>query len=265
MDLSVSTSHSQSLVDLPDSAILGIMFCLEAEDLARFGTLNHRLKRISGDLRLWEYICLRLWPGCRVELYNGDWARLCRSRKALPAAFPKLKDRVSLQQASAGADGQSDLDQVAFEDVMHVVFSIGVLMARDERKNVARSLEYADYSQTFVELLKASPTCMVKFFRDTREIMDDYDFWGLGYVRWQDMPWRRSAIEFTMEIIRPGQLGPKLCGAQAALYGALTQDIDAAIRSAQEESADLMVAVPLGMPRSHWWYFLTPTFVGQRC
>lgn len=148
---------------------------------------------------------------------------------------------------------------------MHVVFSIGVLIARDERKKVVHSLEYADYSQIFMKLLEANPTSMDIFFQDTRDIMDQYDFWGLGYVRWHDMPWRRSAIEFTMEIIRSVQLKPKLCEAQAARFDALTQDIDAAIRSAQEESADLMVAVPLGMPRSHWWYFLTPTFVGQRC
>lgn len=116
MDLSVCTSHLQSLLDLPDSAILGILFCLEAGDLARLGTLNQRLRRISSDCRLWEAICIRLWPGCRVELYHGDWAQLCRSRKALPPAFPKLKDRLSLQWANE-VDGHSGMDQGAFEDV----------------------------------------------------------------------------------------------------------------------------------------------------
>eukprot|EP00879_Flechtneria_rotunda_P012066 GHRR01012601.1.p2 GENE.GHRR01012601.1~~GHRR01012601.1.p2 ORF type:complete len:101 (+),score=20.84 GHRR01012601.1:13-315(+) len=46
---------------------------------------------------------------------------------------------------------------------------------------------------------------VLKFIRRTCDMSNDFDMWGSGFNSWQDMLWRRSALQYLMDM----QLGPE--------------------------------------------------------
>lgn len=80
--------------------------------------------------------------------------------------------------------------------------------------------------------------------------------WGSGFSAWPDVPWRRSALQFVLEL----PLGPD-SGVCPSVIDRLQREaatLDAAIQGLKGEACHMDVRRPLGVPRSHWWYFMAP-------
>ena len=82
------------------------------------------------------------------------------------------------------------------------------------------------------------------FVTVTEAHMDVYDFWNGGFVEWEHVPWKRSALEF-IKALHP----------DVTMISQLhTGGIDEAVRAAAEEAGDLELKPPAWMPESHWWW-----------
>ena len=41
---------------------------------------------------------------------------------------------------------------------------------------------------------------MVRFARRTAELLREFDPWGSGFSAWPDVPWRRSSLQFVLDL-----------------------------------------------------------------
>ena len=49
-----------------------------------------------------------------------------------------------------------------------------------------------------------SPQALVRFVRRACDALREFDMWGSGFSAWPDVPWRRSALQFVLDL----PLGP---------------------------------------------------------
>jgi hypothetical protein len=67
------------------------------------GVQDRRLRELSGDGALWRAHCRLRWPGCSAAHYDGDYARMYRTRAALPSALVRAADRCHMLTVRASA------------------------------------------------------------------------------------------------------------------------------------------------------------------
>lgn len=48
--------------------------------------------------------------------------------------------------------------------------------------------------------LLPQPQVVVRFVRRTADSLREYDMWGAGFSAWPDVPWRRSALQFVLDM-----------------------------------------------------------------
>jgi uncharacterized iron-regulated membrane protein len=111
---------------------------------------------MATDSLLWEPLALARWPGADARLHHdGYWHRLFVARAPMPHAYPLACDRIrtvtSVQQqrqaeqeveerpaagaqkagVAAGSGGSAaPLPQLAFEEVMHQTFTVGLACSK---------------------------------------------------------------------------------------------------------------------------------------
>uniref|UniRef100_A0A7S0QVW1 F-box domain-containing protein n=1 Tax=Pyramimonas obovata TaxID=1411642 RepID=A0A7S0QVW1_9CHLO len=251
------------LEDLPDALLAKVMSHLPGTALARMCVQNRRCRDIAGEPGFWKRVCLSQWPDRRPALYNGDWKDMYRQRVGLPTTFISLLDRVHvLHHLQKAPDNTYDV----LEQVMQCLFSVGLLCANEPslRTHVEFLALCADL-QCWVRSevdggTAADHMALRSYLRTTRAYLNEYDFWTGRFIHWPNVPWRRSAIAYLFEMVNTPSKAIEL----ADLHSDEFKELDDAISSAAEE-ADLTVAPPLGMPQSHWWYFLTPNYLPSRC
>eukprot|EP00241_Pyramimonas_parkeae_P010980 CAMPEP_0114263786 /NCGR_PEP_ID=MMETSP0058-20121206/22761_1 /TAXON_ID=36894 /ORGANISM="Pyramimonas parkeae, CCMP726" /LENGTH=252 /DNA_ID=CAMNT_0001380221 /DNA_START=275 /DNA_END=1030 /DNA_ORIENTATION=- len=245
------------LQDMPDSILGNILINLTGDELARFSTLSRRLHQRAQDNSLWETVCKARWPlsPCNLhQCYNQDWKEVFRCRAAMPVVFPTLLDRIHqccVRKEETMRASTFEQDDV-FDKMMHAIFSVGLCCCTAENRSLTATVEYEALcrelecwvSQTQPQVSE----CLRRFVSRTRAFLDEYDFWVGGFVHWPDVPWRRSALEFFLDMVfvksaRQMHHEPML---------ALVKDLDEAIKSASEEAESLSMAAPAGTPRSHW-------------
>eukprot|EP00879_Flechtneria_rotunda_P003350 GHRR01003577.1.p2 GENE.GHRR01003577.1~~GHRR01003577.1.p2 ORF type:complete len:315 (+),score=139.22 GHRR01003577.1:2499-3443(+) len=111
--------------------------------------------------------------------------------------------------------------------------------------------------------LADKPETVLKFIRRTCDMSNDFDMWGSGFNSWQDMLWRRSALQYLMDM----QLGPE-AGVCFSVMERLAREVDRldnCMRSVDAEASDLTIKPPAGLPSSHWWYSLKGQISSHVC
>lgn len=137
-----------------------------------------------------------------MQLYHGDWRAAYSSRVRLPRSFAVLTDRVRRDTSLCGEACSRCV--VLLDAVMHDVFSLGLLCADPKNAQLVEHHEYVELMQVLAmwwqrPLLEAA---LVEWVRAIRARLEEYDFWGGGFVRWPEIPWRRSGLQFLMGYMR---------------------------------------------------------------
>eukprot|EP00873_Tetraselmis_striata_P001911 jgi/Tetstr1/422175/TSEL_013028.t1 len=251
----LSCAPTPPLSELPKPALLNVFSRLAAEDLAALCLQERGLRDAvadAGDVELWAPLCAARWPGAALADYQtsghyaGGWRQMYAARRGLPPAFLSCVDRCrSLRTLSAAP---SPTDYAAFAKTSFTVF-----LEVERQPQLARTPEFARHCADHVSWLAADPALLAGFVADADALAQEYDMWGVGFLHWPDVPWRRSVAEFiTTCMASRGQLPAEaLAHAQQQL-----ESLDNTIRSIEEESESLQLPLPEGIPRSHWWYFL---------
>lgn len=73
-------------------------------------------------------------------------------------------------------------------------------------------------------------------------------------VNWVDIPWRRSAVQFMLDMHFGAQDG--ICPSVLDRLASNCQKLDDAIYNLDPETAAQDVKRPAGAPASHWWWFV---------
>jgi hypothetical protein len=95
---------------------------------------------------------------------------------------------------------------------------------------------------------------VVRFVRRAGDALREYDTWAGGFSGWPDVPWRRSALQFLLDL----GLGPGsgVCVSVLERLRREAEALDASIRGLAGEACHLDVRRPAGVPRSHWWFHM---------
>ena len=78
--------------------------------------------------------------------------------------------------------------------MMHGVFSVGVMCSPVKSKALRECAEYAALRAELRRRLSPELELfdqLLRFVTHTRAMLDDYDFWGGGFVQWPNIPLRR--------------------------------------------------------------------------
>ncbi|GBF89542.1 hypothetical protein Rsub_02260 [Raphidocelis subcapitata] len=102
--------------------------------------------------------------------------------------------------------------------------------------------------------LGARSEAVVRFVRRAAEALREHDVWAGGFSNWPDVPWRRSALQFVLDLA----LGPA-SGVCVSVTERLQREaalLDHAIRSLRGDACHLDLRRPYGVPQSHWWFHM---------
>jgi hypothetical protein len=109
------------------------------------------------------------------------------------------------------------------EQAMQAAFTIGLALASRAGAAPARfgagggacascgapggvvAAELARFKADIAWWLGHRPEVVVRFARRAADALREYDVWGGGYSAWPDVPWRRSALQFVLDL----GLGPR--------------------------------------------------------
>lgn len=285
---------TMGLSDLPEEAVVKIIRLLDARQLTTLLVQDKRLRNLASDGALWQTLAEERWPSCSCAHYSGDWHLLFRSRAALPDALVRAADRLhavtmrasngavrlnlmslrgSMSNSGGGPGSPSKANVYGFSSVpycnvagmlldeaMQAVFTVGLALAAggrgsEKKRWVAEAgPEVARFKQDVAWWLAARPEVMVRFVRRAADSLREYDMWGSGYSSWPDVPWRRSALQFVLDL----HLGPDtgVCISVLDRLQREAESLDVAVQSLRGEACHLDVRRPNGVPRTHWWYFL---------
>jgi hypothetical protein len=130
----------------------------------------------------------------------------------------------------------------------------------EERHSCIHSSDVPPHS-----LLACLPACLQVVISFVRRTLDDaahphhaqYMGWGGDMARLAEVPWRRSAIQFVLDM----QLHHEhpMCLSLHERLKSEAERIDTAIsRSVMEQ-----VHPPAGVPSSHWWFFMSAAAAHQ--
>ena len=148
------------------------------------------------------------------------------------------------------------------EEAMQAVFTVGLALAAARAQggaspSEAAKEEVARFRADAAWWLSHRPEVVVRFAKRTGDALREFDLWGGGgFSAWPEVPWRRSALEFLLDVA----LGPahgSVCASVVARLQREASVLDDAIRALRGDVAGhLDVRRPSGVPRSHWWFFL---------
>jgi hypothetical protein len=97
------------------------------------------------------------------------------------------------------------------EQAMQAAFTIGLALAAatgPAPKGCAAcgapggpaGAEAARFRSDIAWWLAHRPEVVVRFVRRAADALREYDVWGGGYSAWPDVPWRRSALQFVLDL-----------------------------------------------------------------
>lgn len=288
-----------SLSDLPEQCLMHIMRLLDGAQLAALLLQDRRLRQIAGEQTLWERVALERWPRASAAHYGGDWRALYRHRACLAPAFVSCVDRChSLTAASAGrplrlnssslpalpspgaspaaspvksnvygasARPYASIPGMLFDQVMQMLFSLCLWTSRltGPPQTAALGAELGLVRSDMAWWLAAKPEAVLGFVRRSCELLGDWDMWENNFTNWQEVLWRRSALQFLADL----QLGPELevCPSVTSRLHRELGRLDEVIRSVDAEGSYLATRQPEGLPRQHWWYRLRGQLSGPVC
>ncbi|KAK9816520.1 hypothetical protein WJX72_001457 [[Myrmecia] bisecta] len=256
------------LTSLPNEILREICRHLKAGDLARLCVQDTQLYELAGERDLWQPFCVAKWQQCDTPgsllmspaIYNDNWRALYSARMSMPPGLPICVDKLHALQLSAAATQSGTIVQRLFTESMQALFSIGLAVNQD--KTLKASRDYKLCLASLIWWLRTHPEVIIAYVRQTNAALQEYDMWSSGFVNWAQIPSRRSAIAF---------LQAAACSAQPWEHASLLQrleidvgHLDYSIRSVEEESENLGVRIPAGVPAAHWWFWLSGRVTSTR-
>ncbi|CAM9115324.1 unnamed protein product [Phaeothamnion confervicola] len=94
------------------------------------------------------------------------------------------------------------------------------------------------------------------FVRETTAMCEVYEVWSGGFVMWQQVPWRRSAIEYA-SVVYPELLLGSEKSPPAFAQGDL-ELLEESMQSVVAEAMELFVKPLPGLSKTHWWWWVIP-------
>ncbi|KAI8474391.1 MAG: hypothetical protein J3K34DRAFT_456761 [Monoraphidium minutum] len=140
------------------------------------------------------------------------------------------------------------------EDAMGAAFAVGLALAGGAGRAPEAAAEVERFRRDAAWWLANKADVMVRFVRRAADALREFDMWGSGFSAWPDVPWRRSALQFILDL----PLGPD-AGVCVSVTDRLQREaatLDTAIRGLKGEACHLDVRLPADLPRGHWWYFM---------
>lgn len=275
------------LSGLPDAVLQIIMCHLGPRDLASLAVQNHHLKRLAEDGLIWRTLCKRRWTCNTAQHFGNNWKRMYGSRMTLPTTFITCVDRAHIttqvaadrlgrNKCSAQKESSWASERCAqwhgggcwpvqraggfeLEEVMQMVFSIGLLVGCcGPRLKGCRDLQL--HRADVAWWLAHRPEVVVLFARHAVELAGECDGWSAGGAEWPDVPWRRSSLQFVLDM----GLGMSQ-GVHPSVLDRLHREcgmMDSRIRSLEAQAVPhSRIRMgggwqrPMGLPASHWWYY----------
>eukprot|EP00775_Hariotina_reticulata_P012295 gene12295-12431_t len=200
---------------------------------------DHRLRHIASEQGLWEALAL------------------CRHRACLPASYINCVDRCHCLTAKASGKQQLRINSSSLPVTMSSPNTSPV------KSNVYGLPQQRPYVPIPIMLLEQVLHELVKFIKRTCDSLSSWDMWGAGFSHWPDVMWKRSALQFMMDL----QLGMQegVCPSVTAKLSRELGRLDDVIRSVNDEGSCLDVPRPAGLPPQHWWYWLSGQGAGHVC
>jgi hypothetical protein len=76
--------------------------------------------------------------------------------------------------------------------------SFAVFLHAHINPQVADNPEFELHCTDQARWLRLHPTALANFVSESNASAQVYDMWGVGFVNWPDIPWRRSVAEFIL-------------------------------------------------------------------
>ncbi|CEM19683.1 unnamed protein product [Vitrella brassicaformis CCMP3155] len=120
------------------------------------------------------------------------------------------------------------------------------------------------------------------FIDQCQDHLEVYDMWVSGFEEWGCVPWKRSALQFLSDIFEGSNSSSAASSPTSStstssssssgeeevaipIMSELSDNmvqLDTSIRACHTEAMDLSLKIPPGVPCSHWWYHLPPSWGG---
>ncbi|KAF8064674.1 hypothetical protein HT031_003476 [Scenedesmus sp. PABB004] len=285
-----------SLSDFDEPVLLSILRQLEGPELAKLCVQDRRLRLVASEQALWQALALARWPNSTEEHHGGCWQQLYRHRATLPPAFVTCVDRAHALTASAagrelrvnsaslpgtagGPHGSpakpnvygfasrpyASIPGMLFDQVMQLLFSLCLWRQRctSERALAAMAREMGLVKRDMAWWLVNKPEAVVQFVKRSQDLLRDWDMWGSGFTSWPEVLWRRSAIQFLLDLHLGLELG--VCPSVTNNLLRELEVLDEGMRGVDGEGSFLASRKPEGLPAKHWWYGLRGQLSGSVC
>ncbi|KAF8064675.1 hypothetical protein HT031_003477 [Scenedesmus sp. PABB004] len=92
---------------------------------------------------------------------------------------------------------------------------------------------------------------VVQFVKRSQDLLRDWDMWGSGFTSWPEVLWRRSAIQFLLDLHLGLELG--VCPSVTNNLLRELEVLDEGMRGVDGEGSFLASRKPEGLPAKHWW------------